>query len=108
MNKAVFEGEELLSHVIPVVTGETCEAGGSVELGRASLATWGPGSAPHPSSTSPSQRLTLIAQLEVEQRVDTAHGLLAGGRPQVRTPWGEEADEKAQVVEGHQGLERRG
>lgn len=101
--KAIFEGEEPLCHIVLVVTGEACGGGG-----RWSWAgpPWLPGAqtAPHPSS----QRLTLVAQLEVEQGVDTAHGLLAGGRPQVRTPWGEEADEEAQVVEGHQGLERRG
>lgn len=54
-----------------------------------------------------SQGLTLIAQLQVHQGVDAANSLLAAGRPQVRTPWGEEANEEAQVVEGHQGLERQ-
>lgn len=60
-----------------------------------------------PPAALSSQGLTLIAQLEVQQGVDAAHSLLAGGRPQVRTPWGEEANEEAQVVEGHQGLERQ-
>lgn len=36
--------------------------------------------------------------------MDAVHRLLAGGRPQVRTARGEEADEEAQVVEGHQSL----
>ena len=51
--------------------------------------------------------LTLIAQLQVQQGVDAAHSLSASGRPEVGAPWGEEANEEAQVVEGHQGLERQ-
>lgn len=48
--------------------------------------------------------LTLVAQLQVEQGVDAVHGLPAGGAAQVGTPRGEEANEEAQVVEGHQSL----
>lgn len=42
VHKAVFEGEEPLGHIVPVVTGEACGGRRHVELGRTSLATWGP------------------------------------------------------------------
>jgi hypothetical protein len=60
-----------------------------------------------PQPPTPSSELTFIAQLQVQQGIDTAHSLLAGSRPCVCTSWGEESNEEAQVVEGHQGLEWR-
>lgn len=108
VHESLFQDEEPLDRVVPVVPGKACRGTGARGAGRRTPATGGPDSAPHPSAPRPGRGLTLVAQLEVEQGVDAAHGLLAGGRPQVRTPWGEEADEEAQVVEGHQGLRGRG
>lgn len=64
-----------------------------------------------PSPTSASivptfpARLTLIAQLQVQQGVDTAHSFLAGSHHCVSTPRGKETDKETQVVEGYQCLQ---
>lgn len=111
VRQAILEAEELLSHVIPVVSREACKVAGHVGWAQAfpghqrpSLCSLIP---PAHTHCCPAGELTLIAQLQVQQGVDAAHSLSASGRPEVSAPWGEEANEEAQVVEGHQGLERQ-
>lgn len=106
-HEAVFEGEESLNHIVPVVAGEAYRGRMESGAGQAPPQPPGPRLCPSASSTCTQPGLTLVAQLQVQQGVDTAHGLLAGGGPQVRTARGEEANEEAEVVEGHQGLERQ-
>lgn len=107
VHEAIFEGEESLNRIVLVVAGEAY--GGRMESGAGQALPQPPGPrlCPSVSSTSLRPGLTLVAQLQIQQGEDTAHSLLAGGGPQVRTARGEEAYEEAQVVEGHQGLERQ-